>query len=101
MYGWSLEHIFEYVTVNDIKELQKYAPERKRRHYNDIYRNLVNIIHIASFHPDKGRNTQVEKLFSNYQDNDTGFVNKKLDVRGLNALKQTVAANRARAIHNR
>lgn len=94
MYGWSLEHIFEYVTIADVRELGKYAPERKRREKNDMYRNLINIIHIASYHPEKGSNKEVGKLFEQYQDSDQSYLNKPLDKAGLNMLARKVGENR-------
>ena len=72
-----------------------YATERKRRKEADFYQNLINIVHIASYHPPKGRNTDVEKLYNSYNDTDRSYLNAKLDVKGLEALAQRSAAIRA------
>lgn len=96
-YGWSLRHIFEYVTYKDINELAKYAPERLRRRDAAMYQNLISIIHVASFHPEKGKNKHVEELFNSYNESDTSYRTAKFDKAGFNMLAAQVNANRAKA----
>jgi hypothetical protein len=100
-YGWSLEHIFNFVTPVDVRKLMPYATERHRRKDGDMYKNLINIIHIASYHPEKGRNTDVEKLYNSYNESDHSYVNAKFDAKGLASLGAIAKANREKAVDKR
>lgn len=84
--------------MHDLNKLSEYGNERDRRRKVDFYQNMINIVHVASFHPEKGRNTDVEKLYNSYNESDHSYLNAKLDTKGLELLAQRAAANRAKAV---
>lgn len=64
-----------------------FATERKRAKDRDLYQNLINIIHVASYHPEKGTNKQVDVLYKSYNDADQSYTTAKFDPNALAALK--------------
>lgn len=64
-----------------------FATERRKAKDRDLYKNLINIIHVASYHPEKGRNKDVEKLHKSYDAHDDTYVAKKFDRKALDALR--------------
>lgn len=81
--------------MHDLNKLSEYGNERDRRRKVDFYQNMINIVHVASFHPEKGRNTDVEKLYNSYNAGDRPYLDAKLDKGGLNMLAKIAAQNRA------
>ncbi len=94
-YGWSLQHIFEYVTIYDVQQLQKYGIPRRERQEAAQYRAIAGIIKVASFH-EKGSAGEFKKLMAQLEVHDETYTDRPFDKAGLNMLAKTVQANRQR-----
>lgn len=83
------------MTIDDVRELTKYAAPRRLRTENYQWRTMGNIIRAAAFY-EKGGDKQFNQFMDNFKDRDESYTERPFDASALEGLAATVQANRAK-----